>query len=116
MLLPPAGRIRQWQAPKRSIPQAQKPFPRPMPIPDTSKSLTIEKLIELIDAVESPTRLLTSDGLIPLWVPFEDMTPEQQHACTRLEERVGVKMRDIRDYVNSRKPHGAAPDAPPVKP
>jgi hypothetical protein len=87
-----------------------------MPIPDTNKSLAIEKLIELIDAVENPTRLLTSDGLIPLWVPFEDMTPEQQHACTRLEERVGVKMRDIRNYVNSRKPHGAAPDAPPVKP
>jgi hypothetical protein len=87
-----------------------------MPIPDTNNRLTVEKLIELIDAVENPTRLLASDGLIPLWVPFEDMTPEQQHACTRLEERVGVKMRDIRDYVNSRKPHGGIPDAPPAKP
>jgi hypothetical protein len=69
---------------------------------DTNNRLTVEKLIELIDAVENPTRLLTSDGLIPLWVPFEDMTPEQQHACTRLEERVGVKTYGITSTVGSR--------------
>jgi hypothetical protein len=58
--------------------------------------LTIEKLNELIDAVENPKHLLTSDGLIPLRVPFEDMTPEQQRACIKLEERVGAKMSEIK--------------------
>jgi hypothetical protein len=58
--------------------------------------LTIEKLNELINAVENPKHLLTHDGLIPLRVPFEDMTPEQQRACIKLEERVGAKMSEIK--------------------
>jgi len=75
-----------------------------MPIPDTNNSPTVEKLIELIDAVENPTRLLTSDGLIPLRVPFEDMTPEQQLACIKLEERVGAKMSEIKRKLVRAKP------------